>query len=180
MPGAARSCRGSSRPTARYLPFADASFDAVFHFGGVKLFSEPARALDEFVRVARPGALVAWGDEGFGAAAPTGWRRRVLERMNPGYKEPVPPPPAGVEDIAQHEVMAGCGWLMVGTAQRGYGRLSSSASAAAGSSRIRSSGEGSSHSTPSRPPAVAIHSVSRVPMAVARAPAASEPSGRTP
>ena len=97
-----------------YLPFADASFDAVFHFGGIKLFSEPARALDEFVRVARPGALVAWGDEGFGAAAPTGWRRRVLERMNPGYKEPVPPPPAGVKDIVQHEVMAGCGWLMVG------------------------------------------------------------------
>jgi len=73
---------------AAYLPFADDCFDAVFHFGGVKLFSEPQRALAEFVRVARPGAVVAWGDEGFGAGAPTGFRRRLLQRMNPGFLEP--------------------------------------------------------------------------------------------
>ena len=98
---------------AACLPFADDSFDAVFHFGGVKLFSEPRRALDEFVRVARPGAVVAWGDEGFGRGAPTGLRRRVLQRVNPGFLEPLPPLPTGVTDVAEHEVMNGCAWLIV-------------------------------------------------------------------
>jgi SAM-dependent methyltransferase len=122
---------------AAYLPFADDCFDAVFHFGGVKLFSEPQRALAEFVRVARPGAVVAWGDEGFGAGAPTGFRRRLLQRMNPGFLEPMPPPPdgldgdspeaggtgasaggtgaggAGMGGAAVHEVMNGCAWLVV-------------------------------------------------------------------
>jgi len=98
---------------ASYLPFADDSFDAVFHFGGVKLFSEPGRALDEFVRVAKPDAVVAWGDEGFGGGAPTGWRRRALQRMNPGFAQPVPPLPEGVSGATEHEVMNGCAWLVV-------------------------------------------------------------------
>ena len=98
-----------------YLPFADDSFDAVFHFGGVKLFNEPARALDEFVRVARPGAVVAWGDEGFGASAPTGLRRRLLQRINPGFLEPMPPLPSGIDTDGDPvcEVMNGCGWFVV-------------------------------------------------------------------
>jgi len=110
--------RDRSRPllvqaNASRLPFADDVFDAVFHFGGVKLFSDPAGALREFVRVARPGATVAWGDEGFGEGAPTGWRRRALERMNPGFLEPMPPLPDGTEDVTTHEVMNGCAWLVV-------------------------------------------------------------------
>ena len=137
MPYAARSVPWLIQANGAYLPFADASFDAVFHFGGVKLFeaSLSGRSASSCGWRGR-GPSVAWGDEGFfGAAAPTGWRRRVLERMNPGYKEPVPPPPAGVEDIVQHEVMAGCGWLTGRAAQRSYDRLSSSGSAAAGNSR---------------------------------------------
>jgi ubiquinone/menaquinone biosynthesis C-methylase UbiE len=98
---------------AAYLPFADDSFDAVFHFGGVKLFSEPERALDELVRVAKPGAVVAWGDEGYGRGAPTGWRRRLLERVNPGFAEPVPPLPSGVTGVTEDEVMNGCAWFVV-------------------------------------------------------------------
>ena len=31
------------------------------------------------------------------AGAPTGWRRRALQRMNPGFAEPVPPLPEGRE-----------------------------------------------------------------------------------
>ena len=81
--------------------------------GGVKLFSESQRALSEFVRVAKPGAVVAWGDEGFGEGAPTGWRRRTLERINPGFHEPVPALPAGVTGASHFEVMNGCAWLIV-------------------------------------------------------------------
>ncbi len=110
-----------------YLPFADDSFDAVFHFGGVKLFNEPARALDEFVRVAKPGAVVAWGDEGFGPSAPTGLKRRLLQRINPGFLEPLPPLPAGIDTDGDPvcEVMNGCGWFAVA-------RKATSVAAAAG------------------------------------------------
>jgi ubiquinone/menaquinone biosynthesis C-methylase UbiE len=115
----ARRARGAGRhpllvqADAARLPFADDSFDAVFHFGSVKLFNEPQRALAEFVRVARPGAIVAWGDEGFGQHGPQGWRRRALQRMNPGFLEPVPPSPQGLVDERRYEIMNGCAWLKV-------------------------------------------------------------------
>ena len=54
------------------------------------------------------------------------------------------------------------------------------APATSGNSRIFMSGERSSQNTASEPPTAAIHSVSRVPIAVARRPAAKDPSGRTP
>ena len=66
------------------------------------------------------------------------------------------------------------------TARQAAASPAGSASAASGSSRILRSGERTSQSTASVPPAAAIHSVSRVPMAVASAPAARDPSGRTP
>lgn len=46
------------------LPFADGSFDAAFHFGGINLFADPARAIAEMTRVVREGGRVAFGDEG--------------------------------------------------------------------------------------------------------------------
>ena len=53
-------------------------------------------------------------------------------------------------------------------------------SACGGSSRMRITGDGRSHSTPSRAPAVASQSVERRPIAVPSAPPTSEPSTRTP
>ena len=115
-----RSQHGAERvelvqANAQHLPFADAAFDALFHFGGVNLFNQPARALAEFVRVVRPGGLVAWGDEQMDAsfAHPVG--RRVLPRMNPGFLKMPPPPPAGLAQIARHVVYDGLGYLMVAT-----------------------------------------------------------------
>jgi ubiquinone/menaquinone biosynthesis C-methylase UbiE len=58
-------CNGS------YLPFADDTFDATYHFGGINTFGERRRALAEMARVTRPGAKVVFGDEGI---AP--WQRR--------------------------------------------------------------------------------------------------------
>ncbi len=121
--GMLRACARRARRAGRHpllvqadaarLPFADDSFDAVFHFGGVKLFNDPRQALAELVRVARPEAVVSWGDEGLGEHAPQGWRRHALERMNPGFLEPTPPSPAGVIDERHYEIMNGCAWLKV-------------------------------------------------------------------
>ena len=97
------------------LPFADASFDALFHFGGVNLFDEPEQALSEFVRVVRFGGIVSWGDERFSPSIPEGWKKRFLARMNPGYLKQRPPVPKGLSDVKDLEVAAGYGYLIVAT-----------------------------------------------------------------
>jgi ubiquinone/menaquinone biosynthesis C-methylase UbiE len=98
---------------ASHLPFADASFDGLFHFGGVNLFSEPEKALAEFVRVVRSDGLVSYGDEGFGKSYPHSMRRRILAKINPGFVKPRPTTPNGISDIKEHEVYGGLGYLVV-------------------------------------------------------------------
>src|SRR5690242_17047388 len=49
--------------TARFLPFADGFFDAVFHFGGFNNFSEPKKTLAEMTRVVKTNGRVVFGDE---------------------------------------------------------------------------------------------------------------------
>jgi ubiquinone/menaquinone biosynthesis C-methylase UbiE len=48
---------------AESLPFADASFDVVFHVGGINFFNDRARAIREMIRVAKPGSLLLIADE---------------------------------------------------------------------------------------------------------------------
>lgn len=48
---------------AESLPFADESFDVVFHVGGINFFSNRAKAIQEMIRVARPGSLLLIADE---------------------------------------------------------------------------------------------------------------------
>jgi ubiquinone/menaquinone biosynthesis C-methylase UbiE len=83
---------------ASYLPFADDSFDAAFHFGGINTFSELRRALSEMSRVVRVGGKVVVGDEGI---APWLRRRlfgRILVKANPLYAHR--PPLADLPDNA--------------------------------------------------------------------------------
>lgn len=53
-----------SLANASHLPFADAYFDACFHFGGLNTFADIGRALDEMTRVTKVGGKVVVGDEG--------------------------------------------------------------------------------------------------------------------
>jgi ubiquinone/menaquinone biosynthesis C-methylase UbiE/uncharacterized protein YbaR (Trm112 family) len=48
---------------AESLPFADSSFDVVFHTGGINFFSDRSKAIREMIRVAKPGSLLLIGDE---------------------------------------------------------------------------------------------------------------------
>ncbi len=48
---------------AEALPFRAGSFDAVFHIGGINFFSGKKRAIDEMIRVARPGTKIVIADE---------------------------------------------------------------------------------------------------------------------
>jgi ubiquinone/menaquinone biosynthesis C-methylase UbiE/uncharacterized protein YbaR (Trm112 family) len=48
---------------AEELPFKSNSFDSVFHVGGINFFSEKKKAIDEMIRVARPGSKIVIADE---------------------------------------------------------------------------------------------------------------------
>jgi ubiquinone/menaquinone biosynthesis C-methylase UbiE len=49
--------------TAERLPFKNAVFDVVFHFGGINFFNDMAAAICEMIRVAKPGTKFVIGDE---------------------------------------------------------------------------------------------------------------------
>jgi len=46
------------------LPYATGYFDSVFHFGGINLFGDLRRAINEMARVCKIGGRVVFGDEG--------------------------------------------------------------------------------------------------------------------
>jgi uncharacterized protein YbaR (Trm112 family) len=48
---------------AEDLPFADDSFDVVFHVGGINFFNDRAKAIREMIRVAKPGSRIVIADE---------------------------------------------------------------------------------------------------------------------
>ncbi|HDS28849.1 MAG TPA: methyltransferase domain-containing protein [Candidatus Acetothermia bacterium] len=70
------------RADAVRLPFADGVFDAVFHFGGFNLFGDRWKALQEAVRVTRPGGTIVLGDEGLSESRRRSWLGRKLLSMN--------------------------------------------------------------------------------------------------
>jgi ubiquinone/menaquinone biosynthesis C-methylase UbiE len=48
---------------AEELPFQDNSFEAVFHIGGINFFNDKQKAINEMIRVAKPGARILIADE---------------------------------------------------------------------------------------------------------------------
>lgn len=73
-----------------YLPFADNSFDAYFHFGGINSFGDIKRAFAEMARVTKPGGKVVVGDESMPP-----WLRqtdfgRILMNSNPEFRYEIP------------------------------------------------------------------------------------------
>jgi ubiquinone/menaquinone biosynthesis C-methylase UbiE len=65
------------------LPYADATFDAVVHYGALNQFGpDRGTAIAEILRVARPGALVVLLDEGLAPDRIGTWWGRLLVRGN--------------------------------------------------------------------------------------------------
>lgn len=93
---------------AESLPFKDRSFDVVFHLGAINIFSDPAAAIMEMARVARPGSRIVIADESEKAA-------RYFNVFT-GRKEKVVPPlhlvPPGMEDTRLHTIWKGYGYLI--------------------------------------------------------------------
>lgn len=75
---------------AARLPFEDDVFDAVLHFGGISQFGDKKAAIDEMVRVARPGARIVVGDVGLGGENRESLRGKLLLRVNSRYASQPP------------------------------------------------------------------------------------------
>ena len=91
---------------AHALPFADNSFDRVFHIGGINGFGDPALALRELGRVARPNTPIVVVDEQLDANSTSLWHRvgfRAITLYDDDPRAPVDqlPPNAVIDDNAQ-------------------------------------------------------------------------------
>lgn len=71
---------------AHALPFADHSFDRVFHIGGIGGFRHPAGALAEMARVAKPGSPIVVVDEGLEPGRRYSLRQRLAFRLITFYE----------------------------------------------------------------------------------------------
>lgn len=98
---------------AQFLPFADNSFDALYHFGGINLFNDPQKAISEFIRVVRKDGIVSWGDEGFSDNYKHEHRKKIMLKINPGFAKPRPVVPDSVYNVKENEVYDGLGYLIV-------------------------------------------------------------------
>ena len=65
---------------AEQLPFQDNAFDSLVHMGGINFFNDKKKAIQEMIRVARPGARILITDESERGA-------RGYEHTIPGFKK---------------------------------------------------------------------------------------------
>ncbi len=88
---------------AHHLPFPDDSFDRVFHVGGIGGFEDPALALREMARVAKPGTPIVAVDEQLDRSNPGNLAQRLLLRAvifwDPEPRAPIADLPAGAYDV---------------------------------------------------------------------------------
>lgn len=104
-----------------YLPFPDDYFDAVFHFGGLNMFSDVRRGLFEMARVVRAGGRVVVGDE----SVPP-WLRgtefgKILMTTSKHYEAPLPldDMPVAARDVVIEYILGGVFYLISFTVGQG-------------------------------------------------------------
>jgi ubiquinone/menaquinone biosynthesis C-methylase UbiE len=104
---------------AQFLPFDNNSFDALFHFGGINLFNDPQKAINEFIRVVKKDGIVSWGDEGISENYSNKIRKKIAVKINPGFAKPYPIIPDSVYNIKKYEVYDGLAYLIVAKKNKG-------------------------------------------------------------
>lgn len=96
---------------AEGLPFADGAFDVVLHVGGINQFDQPAVAVREMVRVAKPGVCIVIADETKGVVKSQYQKYNPFTRSTyrgmPTEFDPRNWVPAGIGDAVYQEVAKG-------------------------------------------------------------------------
>jgi len=98
---------------AEVLPYQDNSFDSVFHLGGINFFNDKKKAIEEMIRVARPGTRILICDENEkGAHAYERFLpsfKRMAGKQRPAIVPPVELLPAEIQEVRLFEVWNG--WM---------------------------------------------------------------------
>lgn len=107
--------------TACPLPFADASFDRVFHFGGLNMFSDIAGSLREMARVTKRGGKVLVGDESVGPWLRHSEYGKIVMNNNPLCAAPAPLDklPENARDVSLNYIIGGTFYLISFTVDKG-------------------------------------------------------------
>lgn len=100
---------------AEHLPFKDESFDVVYQMGGINFFSDQGKAIDEMVRVAKPGSKIVIMDETEKVAR----KLEYIPGINAWFRHqqrPIIAPraliPAGMEQLTDRELYDGQAWYL--------------------------------------------------------------------
>jgi ubiquinone/menaquinone biosynthesis C-methylase UbiE len=103
-----------SASSATGLPYEDATFDAVFHFGGFNHFGDLKKGAAELARVAKKGGRILIGDE---AVAP--WLKgtefdAIVSTNNALFKADIPlyALPASARDVTARWLIANCFYVI--------------------------------------------------------------------
>jgi ubiquinone/menaquinone biosynthesis C-methylase UbiE len=96
---------------AERLPFADGAFDVVLHVGGINQFDRPAVAVQEMIRVAKPGVRIVIADETKGVVKSqyqkyNPFTRSTFKNMPTDF-DPRDWIPAGIRDVVYQEAAKG-------------------------------------------------------------------------
>lgn len=96
------------RANAQCLPFRDRVFDVVFHLGAVNLFDDKKKAIEEMIRVSKPGTHIVIADETEKAGR--------LFNMFTGPAEKIAPPvdlvPGNMKNVSLETIWRGYGYVI--------------------------------------------------------------------
>lgn len=95
---------------AEELPLRDNSFDVVFHVGGINAFNSRTSAINEMIRVARPGTKIVIVDETAKLLETFAWMpgtRKWLREHRERFSAPVALIPEGMHDVQVQDIAKG-------------------------------------------------------------------------
>lgn len=100
---------------AEALPFKDATFDVVFHVGGINAFNDRAKAIEEMIRVARPGTKLVIVDETAKLLQKFSWirsARKMLDEWGERFEAPVNLVPSSMQELKVNTLINGYFYML--------------------------------------------------------------------
>lgn len=96
------------RANAQSLPFRDGFFEVVFHLGAINLFDDKKKAIEEMIRVSKPGTHIVIADETEKAGKMFNWFTGPAEKIVP----PVDLVPGNMQNITLETIWRGYGYVI--------------------------------------------------------------------